>query len=224
MLLGKHDQAWEAVDNATRLDPLHAPSLQWILGQVCYCLHHYEEAVRAMVGKGLINSVAQAFLAAAHAQAGRKADAAAALTTFIRHRRQEMQSRGIEPADPDIAVGLDGRGGVFGPDPVEGGVDLGVPARVDRRVEGPRGLLREPGLHRLLLPDQHDERALEGPARPQGADHLVQPSRDLRRGAPEGRPAHERLRPAGRAGLRAARERHHLRSRQTLSSSARSGP
>ncbi|MEP1209037.1 MAG: CDC27 family protein [Rhizobiaceae bacterium] len=102
MLLGHHERAFEVVQRAMQLDPLHAPSLNWIFGQVCYCLKRYEDAARALIGKALINSVAHAVLTAAHAQAGRETEAKAALAAFVGQRRLELQSRGREPAEDTI--------------------------------------------------------------------------------------------------------------------------
>ncbi len=104
MLLGQHEKAYQVVQKAMQLDPLHAPSLQWIFGQICFCLKQYDDAVRALVGNALLNSVAHAFLVAAQAQADRKVESATALTAFISHRRQELSSRSIDVAEDAIAT------------------------------------------------------------------------------------------------------------------------
>ncbi|NKB51766.1 MAG: adenylate/guanylate cyclase domain-containing protein [Rhizobiaceae bacterium] len=104
MLLGKHERAYQVVQKAMQLDPLHAPSLQWIFGQICFCLQRYDDAVRTLVGNALLNSVAHAFLAAAQAQAHHQSEAATALASFINHRRQELNSRGIDVVENSLTT------------------------------------------------------------------------------------------------------------------------
>lgn len=93
--LGHHEKAREVVLEAMRLDPLHPPSLNWILGQIYYFECKYEDAVRVLMGEALLNSLAHAFLAGALAHLGRMAEAKAALKNFIEKRHQEFQSRNI---------------------------------------------------------------------------------------------------------------------------------
>ncbi|UWQ89794.1 tetratricopeptide repeat protein [Rhodobacteraceae bacterium M382] len=95
LLLGQPQKAQEVVDEAVRLDPLHPPALDWILGQIHFHLGHYDQAVGFLIGEALLNSLAHAFLVAAYAHSGREIDAREALKLFISHRRQELLGRGI---------------------------------------------------------------------------------------------------------------------------------
>jgi TolB-like protein/Tfp pilus assembly protein PilF len=95
LLLSRHEKAYEVVVEAMRLDPLHPPSLAWILGQVYFFLGRYEDAIGALMGEAHLNSLADAFLVAAYAHSGRQSEAEAALQEFIRNRHAELSSRGL---------------------------------------------------------------------------------------------------------------------------------
>ena len=97
LLLGRLEKAQEITAEALRLDPLHPPALDWIMGQIRYFERRYDEAIRFLIGEALLNSLAHAFLAGAYAQLGRDREAGAALEAFIASRRREFASRGIEP-------------------------------------------------------------------------------------------------------------------------------
>ncbi|HSF95056.1 MAG TPA: adenylate/guanylate cyclase domain-containing protein [Thermohalobaculum sp.] len=107
LLLGQHRKAQEVVLESLRLDPLHPPALDWILGQVHYFARNYEGTVQALLGEALLNSLAHAFLAAAYAQLGREDQARGALQGFIAARRREFDSRNI-PAGGDSIAALAG--------------------------------------------------------------------------------------------------------------------
>lgn len=102
LLLGKLTTARTVVLEAMRLDPLHPPTLDWILGQIYYFEEKYEEVVDLMYGKALLNSLAYAFVTAAHAYLGHRESTQIALQTFITERRQEFNSRGIEVTDATV--------------------------------------------------------------------------------------------------------------------------
>ncbi|WP_432653459.1 adenylate/guanylate cyclase domain-containing protein [Ruegeria atlantica] len=95
LLLGQHEKAHEIVVEAMRLDPLHPPSLDWIIGQVYFFLGRYDDAVSKLIGEARLNSLAAAFLVAAYAHSGRQKEAESSLQAFVRHRRQEFSSRGM---------------------------------------------------------------------------------------------------------------------------------
>jgi TolB-like protein len=95
MLLGRHERAREITLEAMRLDPLHPPALDWILGQIHYFARQYEDVIRLLIGEALLNSLAHAFLVGAYAQLGRNREARAALNAFIAERQREFESRGI---------------------------------------------------------------------------------------------------------------------------------
>jgi TolB-like protein/Flp pilus assembly protein TadD len=95
LLLGRHEKARKVVLEAVRLDPLHPPALDWILGQVYFFKKQYDDVVRVLIGEALLNSLARAFLVAAYAHAGRRDEARSALVSFIKQRHEELNSRGI---------------------------------------------------------------------------------------------------------------------------------
>jgi adenylate cyclase len=95
MLLGQHEKARDIVLEAMRLDPLHPPMLDWILGQINYFAKRYEDAVRVLMGAALLNSLAHAFLVGAYSHLGRVDEAHKALEAFVAERRREFSSRNI---------------------------------------------------------------------------------------------------------------------------------
>jgi len=104
LLLGRHEKACEVVLEAMRLDPLHPPALDWILGQVRFFMKQYDDVIRVLIGEALLNSLAHAFLVAAYAHSGRSKEASAALTSFIARRHSELNSRGISVDDDSITT------------------------------------------------------------------------------------------------------------------------
>jgi len=104
MLLGRHEKARDIVNEAMRLDPLHPPALDWILGQIHYFARRYEDVIQLLIGEALLNSLAHAFLVGAYAQLGRAREARAALGAFTKERRREFNSRNIAVDDDTIDV------------------------------------------------------------------------------------------------------------------------
>jgi len=104
VLLGNLEKARAVVIEAMRLDPLHPPTLDWILGQICYFEKNYEEVIDLIYGKALLNSLAYAFVAAAHAYLGHQESAQLALQTFISQRKGEFESRDIEIAENTVSA------------------------------------------------------------------------------------------------------------------------
>ena len=102
LLLGHHRKALDVVVEAVRLDPLHAPSLDWVLGLVQFFAGNYAGAVRALIGEALLNSVAHAFLTSAYAHLGKMDEARAALKTFIAVRHAEFADRNLDVAGDTI--------------------------------------------------------------------------------------------------------------------------
>ena len=96
MLLGNLEKARAVVTEAMRMDPLHPPTLDWILGQIYFFEEKYEEVVDLLYGKALLNSLAYAFVTAAHAYLGHLESTQLTLKTFISERKHEFDSRGIE--------------------------------------------------------------------------------------------------------------------------------
>ena len=104
LLLGRHGKAEEVVLEAMRLDPLHPPALDWILGQVHFFMKRYDDVVKVLIGEALLNSLAHAFLVAAYAHAGRDEQAQRALQSFIAKRHEELSSRGRSVDGDTIAA------------------------------------------------------------------------------------------------------------------------
>ena len=94
-MLGRADKARELVLSAKRLDPLHPPSFDWVLGQACFFAKRYDEAVQALTRRALLNSIAYACLAGAYGFLERDAEASAALNSFVSERMKELEGRGI---------------------------------------------------------------------------------------------------------------------------------
>ena len=94
LLMGKIERAREVVLEAMRLDPLHPPAIDWILGQIHYFEGDYDKVVDLMYGKALLNSLAYAFVTAAHARLGHRESTQIALRAFIEERQREFSSRG----------------------------------------------------------------------------------------------------------------------------------
>ncbi|WP_299352866.1 adenylate/guanylate cyclase domain-containing protein [uncultured Shimia sp.] len=95
LLLGQADKARDVVVEAMRLDPMHPPSLDWIMGQIYFFLGRYDDAVSKLIGEARLNSLADAVLVAAYAQSGRQEEAETALRAFVDHRQREYASRGL---------------------------------------------------------------------------------------------------------------------------------
>ncbi|MFT4716992.1 MAG: adenylate cyclase [Paracoccaceae bacterium] len=103
LLLGHEAKALEVVTEAMRLDPLHAPAVNWILGQVQFFSGDYTGAIRALIGEALLNSLAHAFLASSYAHLGKIEEAQNALAKFVQVRQAELASRGRGLGDETIA-------------------------------------------------------------------------------------------------------------------------
>jgi len=104
VLMGKLEKARAIVIEAMRLDPLHPPTIDWILGQIYFFEGKYEEVLDLMYGKALLNSLAFAFVTAAHAYLGHQESTQLALQSFISERRNEFNSRGIEIDDDTVSA------------------------------------------------------------------------------------------------------------------------
>ena len=107
LLLDQREKAYDIVTEAMRLDPLHPPTLEWIMGQIHYLDGRYDDAIEALVGEALLNSLAHAFLTGAYAHLGRTGDARIALANYIHERHGEFESRGAR-VKADTVLGLAG--------------------------------------------------------------------------------------------------------------------
>ena len=113
LMLGRAERARELVLNAKRLDPLHPPSFDWVLGQACYFSNQYEEAVQALTRRALLNSFAYACLAGAYGFLERSAEASRALESFVDERKKELESRGIVIEQVNVSSLAGGYGEVW---------------------------------------------------------------------------------------------------------------
>lgn len=102
LLLGHHKKALGIIGEAMRLDPLHAPTLDWILGQALFFNRDFNGAVGPLIGEALLNSLAHAFLASSYAHLGKLDEAQKALAGFIALRRHEFASRNIAVGEETI--------------------------------------------------------------------------------------------------------------------------
>jgi len=102
MLMGNLEKARTVVLEAMRMDPLHPPTLDWILGQISFFEEKYEEVIDLLYGKALLNSLAYAFVTAAHAYLGHRDSTKLALNAFVSKRIEEFDSRGIETAERTV--------------------------------------------------------------------------------------------------------------------------
>ena len=104
LLLGRHEKAREVVSEAMRLDPLHPPTFDWIMGQIEFFCGNFEAALGLLMGEARLNSLAAAFVTASYAHLGRQSEAEASLKAFIAERRDEFGSRGIEVVEENIST------------------------------------------------------------------------------------------------------------------------
>ena len=102
--MGTVERGRAIVIEAMRLDPLHPSTLDLILGQICFFEGKYEEVLDLMYGKALLNSLAYAYVTAAHAYLGHQESTQLALQSFISERRNEFNSRGIEIDDDTVSA------------------------------------------------------------------------------------------------------------------------
>ncbi len=95
LMLGRAEEARKMVLEAKKLNPLHPPSFDWVLGQACYFAKRYDDAIRSLNGEALLNSFAHACLVGAYAYGGRNGEARRALQSFIEVRHEEFKARNI---------------------------------------------------------------------------------------------------------------------------------
>ena len=107
MMLVQPQKALEILERATKLDPLHPPALDWILGQIYFFCGRYGDVIRVLIGEAMLNSLSHAFLTCAYAELGRTAEAQDALGGFITQRKQEFASRNL-PVNDDSLQSLAG--------------------------------------------------------------------------------------------------------------------
>jgi TolB-like protein len=102
LLLGQPDKAREVVSEAMRLDPLHPPAIDWIMGQVEFFNGNFEATLGFMMGAARLNSLATAFVAASYARLARDKEASSALREFIAERHDEFASRSIKVEEDTV--------------------------------------------------------------------------------------------------------------------------
>lgn len=104
LLLGRHQKAREVVSEAMRMDLLHPPAIDWIMGQIEFFCDDYEAALGLLMGEARLNSLATAFVAASYARLGRQTAARSALRDFIAERRDELTSRGVQVDEETVST------------------------------------------------------------------------------------------------------------------------
>ena len=102
MMVGRPEEARDLTLEAKRLDPLHPPSFDWVLGQACSFAKDYEQAIKVLKGEALLNSLAYCCLTGAYARLGLAEEASRTLKTFVKTRREEFDSRGITAAGDTV--------------------------------------------------------------------------------------------------------------------------
>ncbi|MFT5114727.1 MAG: adenylate cyclase [Parasphingorhabdus sp.] len=102
LLLDKKQKALDIVLKARRLDPLHPPAIDWILGQIYFFEQRYDEVIELLIGEALLNSVAHGFLTGAYAYLGRVKEAEKSLQMYIENRKREFTSRNLKIDDETI--------------------------------------------------------------------------------------------------------------------------
>lgn len=102
LLLGRHEKARTVVSEAMRLDPLHPPAIDWIMGQVEFFCGNFEAALGLLMGEARLNSLAAAFVTASYAHLDRHTEAEASLKEFVNERRDEFESRGIQGVEDNL--------------------------------------------------------------------------------------------------------------------------
>lgn len=95
VLLGQPERAQDVVKEAMRLDPLHRPSYNWVLGQAYYFGQRYEDVIQELMGEALLNSLGYGCLAGAYAYLDQVDQANKVQEQFLRVRLQEFESRNI---------------------------------------------------------------------------------------------------------------------------------
>jgi adenylate cyclase len=90
MAVGRSDEAIQQYDIAAALDPRDESWIPWLRGSALFVAHRYEEAIDAL--KPIVDPINEkrGWLAASLAQAGRSAEAAAALEEFLRVAEEDM--------------------------------------------------------------------------------------------------------------------------------------
>jgi adenylate cyclase len=102
LLMGHHQKALDIVLEASRLDPLHPRSFDWILGQVFLFNGRAEDTVRVLHRDSLLNSLGCATLVCAYAELGREHDSRIALEHFVDERHREFGARQMAVEDNSI--------------------------------------------------------------------------------------------------------------------------
>ena len=94
IMVGRPEDGIAVIEEALRLNPLHADVHRRWLGIGLFRARRYEDAVNALRAVNLLDGWGYAWLAAAYARLDQPKLATDALKTFIRERRQQLTSTG----------------------------------------------------------------------------------------------------------------------------------
>jgi tetratricopeptide (TPR) repeat protein len=94
IMVGRPEDGIAVIEEALRLNPLHADVHRRWLGIGFFRARRYEDAVNALRAINLLDGWGYAWLAAAYARLDQSKLATDALETFIRERRQQLSSTG----------------------------------------------------------------------------------------------------------------------------------
>jgi adenylate cyclase len=104
VLLGRTEEAFELINKAMRLNPLHPISYHLVLGNAAYFTGRYEDAIREFRRGGKYGIWHHANLAAAYGQAGRIEEAQAEAIIFAEARRKQLAKRGTPLPASDLEL------------------------------------------------------------------------------------------------------------------------
>jgi adenylate cyclase len=104
VMLGRTEEAFELINKAMRLNPLHPNSYHLVLGNAAYFTGHYEDAIREFRRGGEYGIWHHANLAAAYGQAGRIEEAQAEAVIFVEARRKQLAKRGTPLPASDLEL------------------------------------------------------------------------------------------------------------------------
>jgi TolB-like protein len=95
VVLGRADEAFELINKAMRLNPLHQNYYHMVSGHAAYFTGRYDDAVRGFKQGSEFGIWHHANLAAAYGQMGRVEEARIEAAMFVEERRRHLESNGI---------------------------------------------------------------------------------------------------------------------------------
>jgi adenylate cyclase len=102
--LGRADEAFELINKAMHLNPLHRSYYHMVLGNAFFFTCRYEDAVREFKQGSEYGVWHHANLAAAYGQAGKTEEAQAEAAIFVETRRKQLEERGTPFPGGDLEL------------------------------------------------------------------------------------------------------------------------